>query len=61
MTFGWSIAAAISHSRLKRSRKAMSAAYAVAMSFSATGRPNVSWVARNTTPMPPRPATSSIR
>ena len=45
----------------KRARKTGSCAASGAISFSATGRSSARSVARNTTPMPPRPATASMR
>src|SRR4051812_21716521 len=61
MTFGWSIDAAVIDSCLKRSRKLSSALSSGAISFSATRRFRARCVATYTTPIPPRPATASIR
>ena len=61
MTFGWSSDAAVRTSTRKRRRIAASSISPGAMTLSATVRSSASCVARYTTPMPPRPATSSIR
>src|SRR4051795_9388716 len=61
MTLGWSIDAAVIDSCLKRSRKPSSAARSGAISFSATRLFKARCVATYTTPIPPRPASASIR
>src|SRR3954452_2157679 len=61
ITFGWSIDAAVIDSCLKRSRKLSSAPSSGAISFRATRLFSARCVATYTTPMPPRPATASIR
>ena len=61
ITLGWSIDAARRDSRLKRARKSTSSARSGMITLSATGRSSAIWVARRTTPIPPWPATSSMR
>src|SRR6266508_3768011 len=60
-TFGWSIEAARRDSCWKRARKPASFASSGASSFRATRRSSAIWVAQYTTPMPPRPASLSMR
>src|SRR3954465_3042548 len=61
MTFGWSIDAAVIDSCLKRSRKLSRARSSGAISLKATRGLSARCVATYTTPMPPRPASASIR
>ena len=56
---GWSKLAAASASRRKRLRCAFVAHSPSPMTFNATVRLRVFWRARNTTPWPPRPISSS--
>src|SRR5258706_669758 len=58
--FGWSRRAAVRASRTKRWRKLRLPARSAVSTLSATWRPRCRCSARNTTPIPPRPATASI-
>ena len=53
--------AAVSASRVNRSRTSASCAKRSARSFTATSRPSTSSSARKISPMPPRPMSSALR